>query len=179
MLEVPRKLGFSLISEERLPLSQLSSTSHPLGRLLHYWRSKCADRAMPRRSDIDPTEFRSNLGRVHLLAVEGADRFCYRVYGSNVTNPDAADMTGKTTRDYKDKSFADLVTRHLAQCVAERQPICMRVNGTMGDEPYVYERISLPLSQDAATVTELLVGTHRVRIPDKVLRWSSPGKTTR
>ncbi len=125
---------------------------------------------MPARADVDPAELRENLGRIHLLDVEGPETFRYRVYGSRVTNPDATDMTGRTTRDYRDQSFGALVTRHYAECVGARRPRCHAIRATLDTAPYEYTRMSLPLSDDGETVTMILVGTVRHTVPDTVKR---------
>lgn len=162
-------MGFELISESRLDLAGDALPAR-LARLLAYWHEKRAGRAMPGRADIDPIEFTTNLGRTHLLAVEAPNTFRYRIYGSGVTNPDAADMTGRTTLDYRDRAFGAMVTRHFEDCVAERHPICCHIRARLNDEPYEYRRITLPLSADGTQVDMLLVGTERVTVPDSVKR---------
>jgi hypothetical protein len=169
-----KPMGFELIGEARLDLTR-DALPPRLAHLLAYWREKRAARAMPSRVDIDPVEFAANLGRIHLLVVEAPNTFRYRIYGSNVTNPDAADMTGRTTLDYLDRAFGAMVTRHLAASVTERQPICWHVRARLDAQPYEYCRIALPLSADDTQVDMLLVGTERGAIPDSVMR-SLPSK---
>lgn len=162
-------MGFQLISEDRLD-PEGGPVPESLVALHAYWLERCRGRAMPARADVDPADLRSNLGRVHLLDVEGPETFRYRVYGSRVTNPDAADMTGRTTLDYKDRNFAELVTRHYAECVGSRRPCCRAIRAALNDEPYEYTRLTLPLSDNGETVTMILVGTVRHTVPDTVKR---------
>lgn len=119
---------------------------------------------MPTRADIDPLELREHLGRLHLLDVIGPNLFRFRLYGSGVTNPNVADMTGRTTQDYADTAFGALVTRHYQVCVAERAPVYHEVRGTLADEPYEYSRLTLPLSSDGVSVDMLLASPHRLHV---------------
>jgi len=91
---------------------------------------------MPARDDIDPTQIRSNVGRMHILEVEGLSLYRYRIYGSAVTNPDRRDMTGKTTRDYEDQGFARLVTAHMDEAYTLGQPTCYQIDALMLRKPY-------------------------------------------
>jgi hypothetical protein len=103
-------VGFVLVTEMRIDLSA-GPLPPALGTLHAYWVRKRGESSVPPRSAFDPTELRANAGRMHLLTIEGPDVFRYRVYGSRVTNPDAADMTGRTTQEYRDRAFGELVTR--------------------------------------------------------------------
>ena len=153
---------FRLIEDRREPLESMSNER--LHRLLEYWRGKQAGRAMPSRADIDPLELREHLGRLHLLDVVGRDLFRFRVYGSAVTNPDMADMTGRTTRDYADAAFGAVVTRHYQTCVDEKAPVYHEVVATRDDAPCEYIRLTLPLSRDGIGVDMLLSSPHRLRV---------------
>lgn len=153
---------FSLIEDRRLPLA--SMTNDRLRRLFGYWDGKRAGRSMPSRADIDPLEMREHLGRMHLLDVIEPNLFRFRLYGSGVTNPNVRDMTGRTTRDYEDAAFGAVVTRHYQACVDEKAPVYHEVIGTLGEAPYEYVRLTLPLSRDDANVEMLLSSPHRLRV---------------
>jgi hypothetical protein len=162
-------VGFVLVTERRVdPANDPLPTQ--LAVLFSYWLRKRGDDPMPPRSAFDPSELRSNAGRMHLLVVEGPGVFRYRVYGSRVTNPDAADMTGRTTLEYRDRAFGELVTRHLRECVEERAPVCYDIRARFDEMPYEYIRISLPLSESRGEVSHILVGTVRGTVPAKVMR---------
>ncbi|MBL8808084.1 MAG: PAS domain-containing protein [Rhodospirillales bacterium] len=162
-------MGFKLVSELRLnPAS--GSLPHALAALLGYWDSRRAGRPMPERADIDPSDLGARLGRIHLLDVEGPQLFRYRVYGSRMTNPDARDMTGRTTGEYADATFGAMVTRHLAQCVLEKVPVCYEIHGRLDEDPYIYTRIALPLAGKEGNVAMILVGSERGSVPARVQR---------
>jgi len=118
---------------------------------------------MPARDDIDPTQIRSNVGRMHILEVEGLSLYRYRIYGSAVTNPDRRDMTGKTTRDYEDQGFARLVTAHMDEAYTLGQPTCYQIDALMLRKPYRYIRTILPLGS-GKDITHILVGTQRIEV---------------
>lgn len=134
-----------------------------LRELLSYWRAQCCGRSMPCRCDIDPIAVRQNVGRMHLLEVEGPGQYRYRIYGSAVTNPDLSDMTGRTTRDYHDQDFARLVTSHMDEAFGAAAPTCYRIEALTDGKPYRYIRLILPLG-DMSQVTHLLVGTQRIEV---------------
>lgn len=153
---------FTLRKAERIDAADIPN---PILRHLHaYWTAQRRDRAMPGRRDLDLLEVRDNIGRMHVLDVEGPGQFRYRLYGGRVTNPDRAEMTGRTTMDYEDKGFARMVTDHLQECVDAKAPLCYRIDGTVDGHPYRYIRLVLPLSDDGATVSNLLVGTQRIEV---------------
>jgi len=153
---------FCLTEDRRQPLELM--TNDRLRRLYSYWCRKRGGRSMPSRDDIDPLEMREHLGRMHLLDVVEPNLFRFRLYGSSVTNPSVKDMTGRTTRDYEDAAFGAVVTRHYQECVDEKVPVYHEVIGTLGESPYEYVRLTLPLSRDDANVEMLLSSPHRLRV---------------
>lgn len=140
-----------------------------LQELFQYWQRQCRTGSMPRRDDIDPTEIRGNVGRMHVLTVEEPGIYRYRIYGSAVTNPDRGEMTGKTTREYEDQNFARLVTAHMDQAYTLGQPTCYQIEALMHGKPYRYIRMILPLG-DEGGVTHLLVGTQRIEVAESMHR---------
>jgi len=111
-----------------------------------------------------------HLTRLHVLDVCGPLQFRYRLYGTRVTNPDLADMTGKLTTDYRDKSFGALVTKHLAECVEAAAPVCREVVAVKNGLPYSYRRLVLPWSNDGVCVSKLMVSPHRILVPEELDR---------
>lgn len=151
---------FSVIEERHRPLEAIDDAR--LRRLLAYWEEKRGTRPMPARPDINPIDLKEHLGHLHLLEVLGPGLFRFRVYGSEVSNPDVRDMTGRTSRDYEDRTFADLVTRHYQACVDVRRPLYHHVLGKLDGHPYESVRLSLPLSGDGTLVDMLLTSpVHR------------------
>ncbi len=152
--------------------ARIAADCVPNERLLElflYWQRQRRTRSMASRNDIDPTEIRGNVGRMHILAVEGPGIYRYRIYGSGVTNPDRGEMTGKTTRDYEDRNFARLVTAHMDEACSLGQPTCYQIDALTHGQPYRYIRMILPLG-DNGRITHLLVGTQRIEVPEAMHR---------
>jgi hypothetical protein len=107
------------------------------------------------------------------VRVEGS-RFRFLHYGAAVTNPDARDMRGLTTRDYEDRAFADLVTAHYAEGVTARRPVCRAVRAAADGDVYDYVRVVAPFGLDGDVVEFLVIGTERIAIPAKYERHDEP-----
>ncbi len=159
---------FTLISEERV-IPNTAKTPQ-LRQLLDYWKERRGARRMPRREDVDLDEIGVLPGRIHLLDALSPTEFRYRIYGTNLTNPDRRDMTGLTTRDYNDTAFGAMVTRHLGEVMMQATPLCLHIRATLDGIAYEYYRLAMPLSPDDVSVTMLLVGSERVTVPTHLLR---------
>lgn len=155
--------GFQLLSEKRLDYEDLED--HTISAIWRYWRKQRRGTRPPRRADIDPADLRNQLGRIHILDIEAPGIYRYRLCGSEVTNPDRRDMTGRTTMDYDDKAFGEMVTRHLSTALAERRPVCFEIEATARGLPYTYIRGVFPLADAEGGIEKLLVGTHRRSVP--------------
>ena len=140
-----------------------------LADLYAYWRRQRGDRTLPARTDMKPAEMFASLGRLHLLDVEGDGVYRYRIYASGVTNPDRLEMTGRTTREYPDRAFAEFVTGHLVESHAKAAPTCNRIDAEVDGKAYRYIRLILPLGAGGA-VTHFLVGTQRIEVDPSLHR---------
>jgi hypothetical protein len=172
-----KEIPFFVVEDELIPLENLAKER--LGRLLTYWNQKRGKGILPIGACIDPMELREHLTRLHILDVQGPRRFRYRLYGTKVTNPDLADMTGKLTTDYRDKAFAELVTTHLSECVESAAPICREVIAVKNRLPYSYRRLVLPWSKDGVRVSKLMVSPQRILIPAELDRATKMGEFAR
>jgi hypothetical protein len=132
--------------------------------LLDYWRSKRSGRLMPRRADIDPTELPGRLWP-HLMLIdvvreEERNRFRYRLLGGDVIRAFGRDPTG----EYLDEATSpDAVYRGYIieipnDVVGHRRPLyTVNVLTLPGQTvPMTTRRLTLPLSNDGATVNMLL-----------------------
>lgn len=159
---------FYVVQDVRVPLECLAEER--LGRLLDYWHRSCSNGHLPTGPCIDPAALGEHLTRLHILDVEGPLQFRYRLYGTRVTNPDLADMTGKLTTEYRDTAFGNLVTAHLAECVEAAAPVCREIIAVKIGLPYSYRRLILPWSNNDGRVTKLMVSPHRLLVPDELDR---------
>lgn len=162
---------FSLDRSHLVPLGDIEPPH--LRRLVDYWWSLEVD-GLPSLADLDARRIQVEPGRVHLLRVEGPNRFRFLHYGATVTNPDARDMSGLTTADYEDKAFGALVTAHYQEAVDARQPVCRRVSAHWNAADYDYIRLTMPFGLHRQRVEFLIVCTHRIAVPGALERPPGP-----
>jgi hypothetical protein len=140
----------------------LDFRSESLRRLHQYWASKLQGRAMPRRSDIEPTEIPSLLPHIALVGVESEPlRLFFRLIGTHITESLGRDNTGK----YFDETFQDQMLEDVMQVygmvLQARKPIRHFGRAQYSAKDFRdYESVHLPLSEDGWTVTMILVGQH-------------------
>lgn len=130
-----------------------------LSELLHYWRSKCGPRPMPRRNDIDPTEIPKVLP--HIMLIERAEdhSFRFRLCGSAVVEAYGQELRGKSFDQAFSPARAALARRHCTMLCDGRRPLVTRNRymNTRGTE-LIAVRLLLPLSADALSVDMILMG---------------------
>ena len=148
-----------------MTMTGLQPSSVLLRRAYRYWRSKCGDRAMPSRSDIDPIEMAGFLPNLALLDVQWQPLdFRYRVIGTAIDYHSSAPHTGQWVSEIPGRAPPSRVWDNLRR-VAE--------SGTPSDSsvPYVgphrdfveTAQITLPLSQDGSLVDMLLLVVDYIR----------------
>ncbi len=138
----------------------LNFRSDKVRQLHRYWDSKRASRAMPQRPDIEPTEIPTLLPHIALIGVEAEPRrLYYRLIGTHITEALGRDRTGK----YFDEAFQgrmlEDITRVYDEVIASCAPIRYFGKALYSKNEYRdYESVHLPLSQDGAAVSMILVG---------------------
>lgn len=142
----------------------LGAIPNPILASLHEaWLRWKGWRPYPSLSRFQPAEVPENVGRLHLVEVLADGSFRFLHYGAMVTNPDAMDMTGRTTAEYRDAAFRALVESNYAEAAARGTAMCRSIKAVSGDGPYEYVRIVLPFGERG--VEFLVVGTQRVNVP--------------
>jgi hypothetical protein len=128
---------------------------------LQTWRRLCGDRFAPTRPEIRPTEFRRLLGRLALIEVRpdqvGDARYYYRLMGTRLAVHDACDLTGKPLSAHPRAEQRAVVRAALDAAVATRGPVYREDPLPAGGKRRTHARLVLPLSNDGATVTHLLL----------------------
>ncbi len=139
------------IAEQALARDQV------LSALLDYWRSKLAGRAMPRRADIEPTEIPQLLP--HLQLVDRVDgRYRYRLAGTAIVAAYGSELTGKFVDEVIPPARRAVAERHYNMVYESKRPIFVRNKyTTTRDIDIVASRVILPLSEDGATVSMLVM----------------------
>ena len=104
--------------------STLDFGSEKLRQLHRYWDGKRAGRAMPARSDIDPTEIPALLPHIALIGVEkGPPRLYYRLIGTHIVEALGRDNTGKYFEEAFQGQMLEDITRVYDAVITSRAPI--------------------------------------------------------
>ncbi|MBI2253149.1 MAG: PAS domain-containing protein [Proteobacteria bacterium] len=134
-------------------------TCHPDVRVvLEYWQRKCAGRAMPSRSDIDPSELRNFLPHITLVdVVDDPRRFVYRLIGTAEVELRGYDPTGKAVADAYFATSAEEALKHYEATRTSRTPHYIADPFQAVDRFIGEEDLFLPLSNDGETVNMIMV----------------------
>jgi hypothetical protein len=133
--------------------------SHTIA-LYEYWRTKCGDRRMPMRSDVDPTAIPPQIlrGISIVEVVPDERRYVYRLIGTGEAEVRGNDPTGKSVKEAYFGPSADDALACYDSVVSTRSPLLDTAPFTTPDGRYVTEEtIFLPLSDDGENVQKILV----------------------
>jgi hypothetical protein len=84
-------------------------------------------------------------------------------------------MSGRTTVEYADRSFGDMVEQHYREAVGLARPVCRMIAAKWRGQPYEYVRLTMPYSADGGpTVDFLVVASHRLTVPGVLDRDDGP-----
>jgi hypothetical protein len=141
-------------------LESLKSYGANLQRIYAYWLAKRGARPMPRRADLDPTEFPPRLlpGITLVDVVPDHRRYVYRLVGTMEAEVRGYDPTGKSVGEAYFGENAEDATECYDRVVETRAPVLdplpflERRRGYRGAES-----LFLPLSNDGATVNMIMV----------------------
>lgn len=128
--------------------------------LYNYWQSKCGDRKMPRRADIDPAEIPPRLLPCVSIVdvVPDARRYVYRLVGTADVQVRGNDPTGKSVTEGFFGPDAEDALRCYDTVVETGEPLLDPVPFTATNGRYATEEtIFLPLSEDGIHVDKILV----------------------
>jgi len=146
---------------------ELPATCHPdTVAIYRYWLSKCQDRRMPSRADIDPIEIPKLLSGICLVdVVPDERRYVYRLVGTMDVTVRGQDPTGKPVAE---ACFAPSPENALScydTVVATKAPLLDTEPFVAPNGRYVLEEtIFLPLSSDGINVNMVLVFSHSARV---------------
>jgi hypothetical protein len=126
-----------------------------------YWRCKASGRAMPRRSDIDPTEIPKLLPDVMLVDVLPDGRYRYRLIGTENTVAHGMNATGR----YLDEvlpgpEYKAHVIALYDESVSSRRALyseCLFMSAGRGAPERHTKVLFMPLAEDGETVNIVFV----------------------
>jgi hypothetical protein len=152
-----------------------ATSSAKLAGLYSYWRSKCGNRKIPARSDIDPVEIPQYLPEVFIAEVHHPLRFRFRLVGSRICDRWNENYTGKWLDEL---DLGAERTAALAQYEALAQsgePRYDHVEFQSADGRYLrYWRLLLPLSADGHVPNMILgmqIESNAGDPPGEATRW--------
>jgi hypothetical protein len=122
-----------------------------------YWREKAGSAAMPSRAQIDPVEMRSFLRKILLIDVMENGDFVYRLCGTEITEANRQDLTGRRADEVSLGASAPQFIDAYRRTIAAQAPVFFIGRMWWQDRGYVsFEQVMLPLSSDGAAVDKLL-----------------------
>lgn len=146
----------------------LGKASANIRQLYFYWRAKCRGACPPCRADIDPTEIPKLLPYLTIVEVVPDERrFVYRLVGTQEVEIRGQDPTGKSVAEafygpsLEEALFFYNKVAESAQPVYDDSPF-VGPDGRYNDE----EMLFLPLSEDGAKVSRILVISRSSLTPD-------------
>jgi hypothetical protein len=128
--------------------------------LYDYWNALRGDRAMPARSDIDPTAIPGLLPYVIMYDVAADGGYTVRLVGEEVVRFVGSNATGRPAGATMPPRSAEMIVNILKTVTRERAPR-FRAGKTHWQPEKTYrdfEACFLPLSTDGATVNIVLGG---------------------
>ncbi len=135
-----------------------------LAELYAYW-SKCrGERFAPARADIDPVDIPHLLPHVALSEIvsDGSGhrrRFRYRLAGTQIEERFGCALTNHYLDELKQGQYLAHIVGLYERIIADKVPVYSEGSFSDGDRNTLWaKRLMLPLSEDGATVTMVLVG---------------------
>ena len=125
-------------------------------RLLDWWQERAQGRAMPQRSDLEPTELGWALGHFSLIEVGLDGQFTYRVDGTQIASLTGIDMTGKSADLYPRAHSRLLILDSYREIAASGRPLCIYMDTELDGRWVNIEILLLPLADAAGRVSHLI-----------------------
>ena len=129
-----------------------------LGLAFEHWNEVRGARAMPRRRDIDPASLTQALPHLQITeAIDGGNRFRYRLVGSAIVQAFGGDFTGKYVDELvsgRRDSFVHACYR--AVCSSGRPAFVRSKYMTTRYVDLTANRMLMPLSEDGREVNQIL-----------------------
>lgn len=129
-----------------------------LRRLLAYWESRRAGRAMPRRGDIDPVDFAYLLGNITLVEVHADPRtYRWRLVGTWWREKFGVEATGMWIDEWPFEKQRAAVRTAYDRVVAARAPRVFARVLQLDGRRIASETLMLPLSENGTDVSMIVV----------------------
>ena len=141
---------------------------HPkLLSLYAFWLEQCAGAPLPLAASLNPAELRPWLGNLLIMdVVRGAD-FVYSYYGQSFADAFGQDRVGQSIARLPEPQ-GDILRAEYDKVRTGAKPVARVYSADFDGVPSTWERLVLPLSEDGATVSKLLVGAYKLDRPNLV-----------
>jgi len=143
-------------------VDSIAARNPRLGRLHGYWSGKCAGRAMPSRTDIDPVEMKEWLGNLLLAEFFGdVENYRVRIDGSNLIAYGGMDRTGKGSETLTSNEERAMIRQQYKAVLETAEPAYFESQFTNSEGRFLREqKLLLPLSNDGIVVNMVLAGIY-------------------
>ena len=159
-------------SAEELPVDPSTFTGD-FAWLHGYWAARAGANGMPAWTDIRLVEFPATIlpWLVVMDVVSDTRSFVFRYWGTERTNLQGVDMTGKSVKELKIPGLAAAMLHQNERAVAARAPILYRNRFVAPSGLTVqYEALRLPVTNGGECVDKVLALSRFVDDQDVVLR---------
>ena len=147
------------------PAASSLALSHPDHVWFYeYWLKRRPLEGVPRRQDIDPTDFPRLLPRIAVIGAEAAGKagrlqYRYRLAGTEIVTRSGRDPTGKTFEELYDGDYLKRATALYDRLRKGAEPHFSEHVYPVdnGDGFFKYDRLILPLATDRGKVDQFLM----------------------
>lgn len=126
-----------------------------LGHFVELWAAVRGRDRVTRKTSLPPEVIGPAQPDVTLIEVR-PDGFWFRQIGSRIRALHARDYRGHSLDEVEPAAFRDTVQVDYRACVRSGVPGYNRIVTRTGGQPFIYERVLLPLSRDGQRVDWLL-----------------------
>ena len=125
-------------------------------RVLHVWK-KIATDGLPKRSQVDPTEFGADWANCLMIDIDAAprrSRFSY--VGNALHDPTCPIFDRQPVSECLEGSLLALVTRHIPRLLNTGKPVSVGGSAVHDEMNILYRTILLPLSENGQKMDGIL-----------------------
>lgn len=148
----------TIFNAKELPVDP-STFAGDFAWLYAYWSEHANHDGMPDWASIKLVEFPSSIlpWLVIMDVVEDDRCFIFRYWGTERTNLQGVDMTGRSVKELKIPGLADAMLHQNERAVAARAPILfLNRSATPSGVPVQYEALRLPVTDGGEQVAKVL-----------------------
>lgn len=140
-------------------LDPAATTDRALATVHRLWREKRGARAVPLRSDIDPSDLKPVLGMLSLVDVRRRPlRFTFRLNGSqHNASFNFRDATGRSLDEVEPPAYRRMVERHWREALELGEPTLYAIELEHEGLRVAYTRLVAPLSVGGDEIDILLI----------------------